>query len=691
MSTETLIMTGKMAALTLTSVLLTYLMWRFLKDRPMTNGIRIAVGIIFGMFSVMSTHFGVDYGSMLLNVRDLGPMSAGLFFDPVSGIIAGLIGGIERYIAGTYWDIAPFTRVACSVSTCLAGFLAAFLRTVMLRGRKPSPAFAFFMGAVIEVFHMYVVFVTHREEMDMAVTVVKVCSAPMILFSGLGLALTALVLRVSEGINPFRKLTGPEITVSDRFRTWLFAVTTAVLLINFMFNFSLQTQAAEQSAKKEIEFAEADIVYTYEMFNRIGGNPSRMVTHIGDDGIFAIFGKDGEFIAGYDDSEEQPKMLAAIEGREDGEYFKTELFYDRWLCKVRYLVDGSALMIMIPEGNTNGGMYQARDIQALETLLGDILIFTVIYALISILVQLLVVNNLYRVNGSLNKITDGDLDEKVNVYDSMEFASLSDDINSTVDALKGYIDEAGKRMEKELHLAARIQDSALPKQFDFNNRAFDVFATMDPARQVGGDFYDFFFVDIDKIALVIADVSDKGIPASLFMMHSKTALRGFAETGSSLTEVFEKVNAELCKGNEAEMFVTVWMGIVDLGTGKVTCINAGHEYPVIIHRFGLAEMFKEKHCPPLGVIEDLTFREYEIELEPGDCLFVYTDGVPDAMNKQEEQFGTDRLISVLNMNKDCPMVELLPAVQRELDEFVGAADQFDDVTMLGFRYNGRED
>ena len=213
---------------------------------------------------------------------------------------------------------------------------------------------------------------------------------------------------------------------------------------------------------------------------------------------------------------------------------------------------------------------------------------------------------------------------------------------------------------------------------------------MDPAKEVGGDFYDFFFVDRNTIALVIADVSGKGIPAALFMMRAKTAIRGLAESGRSPAEILARANETLCEGNEAEMFVTVWLGLVDLATGRMTCANAGHEYPILMRAGGGFELFRDKHGIVLAAMDAVRYREYEIDLAPGDRLFVYTDGIPEAINADEEQYGTDRLLRALDRVKDAPVAEVLPAVRRDIAEFVGGADQFDDITMLGFVYNGPE-
>ena len=685
---DSLVMILKMSALTFISIMLTYVMWAMLRNKPMNTKRRILVGVVFGLFSVLSTHFGVNYDGMVVNVRDLGPMSAGLFFDPVSGIIAGLIGGIERYFAGQYLNIGVFTMKACSIATCLAGFFAAFLNIVIFKGKKPSVAYSFFMGSVIEVFHMYAVFATHTDVLDQAFYVVKICAPPMITFSGIGLALASAYLRYKSGEwrDPFRRRKSGEVPVSEKFQMWLFGVTASLLFVTFILSYFIQTGSALQGAKSELKNSEVDTVRVYDLLRNRGDEINTIVIHIGYEGRYVIFDSSGNMIAGDYADEDMTDVLrkTAEENIGNKDYFWFNAEGGRNLAITNELSDGARLLIYMPED----GIFRQRDILAYEMLLADILIFTVIFVLISLLVQSLVVDNLHEVNRSLNRITEGNLDEKVSVYRSSEFTSLSDDINLTVDALKGYIDAAKKRIEQELLLAKTIQDSALPKNFDYNHEGFEIFASMDPAKEVGGDFYDFFFVDGNRIALVIADVSGKGIPAALFMMRSKTQLRSLAETGNPLPEVFERVNNELCEGNDANMFVTVWMAVANLETGIVKCINAGHEYPAIKRKDGSYELLKEKHTLPLGVMESLKFSEYEIRIEPGDSLFVYTDGVPEATNLKNEQYGTERMLTALNLFRDEPVEKILPAIKQDIDVFVGEAEQFDDVTMLGFSYNG---
>jgi len=686
----TLGMIVKMSLITLAYVAVTFLLWKSVENRDLSVGDKIGIGFLYGILSIFSTHFGIDYGNMVLNVRDLGPMAAGLFFHPVSGIIAGLMGGIERYIVGTYFDIGSYTRVACSISTCLAGFFATFLYKFIFKGKKPSIAYAFFMGSVIEVFHMYVVFLTHREDMRMAFDVVRVCSVPMIFFSGLGLMLCSVAIKKSKGElhSPWVAIPAEEVPVSNRFQTWMFGVTVFVLMTSFGFNYSMQSAAALQEAKIDLASASRDIGNSITWIRDRGGHTNNYTHYVGMDGTFAVLDENGVLIAGTQFDKYYNKTIEdLLNAHESRDFFFADIFGEESYCLKRVTKNGLTIFTQIPKRE----IYGSRDIQAYETMLADILFFTVIYVLISFLVQNMVVDNLLRVNKSLNRITEGDLNEKVDVYTSSEFASLSDDINLTVDVLKGYISAAEKRFEQELLLAHNIQDAALPKNFIFNHKGFEIFATMDPAREVGGDFYDFFFVGPDRMALVIADVSDKGIPAALFMMRSKSAIRGLAESGYEPEEICYRVNNELCEGNELNMFVTVWMGIIDLTTGDMKCLNAGHEYPAIMRKDGDFKIFKDKHRLPLGAMKDMTYDSYMIHLDPGDCLYVYTDGIPDAINMDEEQYGLERALNALNIYKDASMEGLLQGVKADQNEFVGAADQFDDITMLGFKYYGPQE
>ena len=690
MDTNVFTMILKMSAVTMLYILLTVFLWKKTKDKKWTPALIIGIGLIYGICSILSTHFAVNYVHMLLNVRDIGPLAAGLFFHPISGIIAGLIGGIERYIAGTYWGIGSYTRIACSVSTCLAGFLAAFLNIFIFKRKKPAPVYALFMGAVMEVFHMYVVLITHRSDMKMAYYVVQICSYPMIIFTGLGLCISSIWLQVLSGEwkNPFKHHAEEEYHVADRFQRRLFIALIIIFAFNFAFSFMTQSQKADQNARDSLALKSSNIIKAY---NKLEDNEHRSDTLYfvsnGSAGTFDIIKPNGTIIEGNHKNFSLPNpQIELIQQNLSKEIFKATFFNIESVCKAELLDDGMTLLTMIPMDE----VYEERNIQSLETTYADILLLAGVYILISFLVQELVVNNLNMVNESLNKITKGNLNEIVTVRSSSEFASLSDDINQTVDVLKGYIDAAEKRYEEELELAYTIQDSALPKNFVFPRNDFEIYATMDPAKEVGGDFYDFFFTDKNKFVLVIADVSGKGIPASLFMMRSKTAIRSVAEEGKSPAEIFYQVNNTLCEGNDAEMFVTAWIGIIDLETGLMQCANAGHEYPALMRSGGEFELLKDKHSLALAAMPGIRAKEYELQLQPGDRLFVYTDGVPEAINELVEQYGDQRMLQILNRDKEKPMEIILPDVRKDISDFVGKADQFDDITMLGFTWKSTE-
>ena len=677
----------KMAAVTAGNVLITYLLWRFLKNKEMNWGYRILVSLIFGGLAVLATHYGIDYQRMMINVRDLAPLAAGLFFDPLAGIIAGLIGGIERYIAGTYWGVGIYTKIACSVSTCLSGIIAALLRVAVFKGKKPALVFAFFIGSAMEVFHMYVVFITHRADMDMAYYVVKHCAPPMIIFTGLGLAVISVIIRIDSGdwIKPKNIRGNRDIKVSQRFQFWLFLVSAVVLISNLILVNILQTQVAVQDAYSVLQRSVYDVGGTYNLKTDKQKEFGPLIFTIGTSGSYAVMDDSGQIYFGEYSGKTLDTAANDLAKKNLEKYpYSGNLFGKDCIIMSAQLGDGRTLLVYLPDDE----VYKERDHTVYETVLADILLFTVIYTLISVLVQKIVVNNLEMVNNSLQKITNGNLNEVVSVYSSSEFASLSNDINQTVDVLKRYISEAEKRIEQELEFAKNIQESALPHNFSFPRNDFEIFASMDAAKEVGGDFYDFFFVDVNKLCLVIADVSGKGIPAALFMMRSKTMIRGFAESGKSPSEIFKLANNGLCEGNDANMFVTVWIGMIDLETGHMVCSNAGHEIPAIRHGDGDYELYKQKHNLALGIFADVPFREYELDLAPGDSLFVYTDGAPEAINENKEEYGTGRLLEMLNQYKTFTQKDILKFTRKNIEMYVGEEEQFDDVTMLGFKYNG---
>lgn len=277
-----------------------------------------------------------------------------------------------------------------------------------------------------------------------------------------------------------------------------------------------------------------------------------------------------------------------------------------------------------------------------------------------------------------------------------ELARLADSFGVLDKQIKDHVEKLMKvtaereRIGTELDLARTIQASSLPNIFppfpEYSQ--FELYATMNPAKEVGGDFYDFFMIDDDHLALVIADVSGKGVGAALFMMISKVLIDSQSAYSISPAKILEDVNKRLCKGNEAEMFVTVWLGVLNIKTGVLTAANAGHEYPAVKKANGDFELYKDKHGFVLGGMDMARYKEYEIQLEKGDMLYVYTDGVAEATNAENELYGTERMLKALNASKDKEVEQLLKDVRSDIDAFVKEAPQFDDITMLGLRFQG---
>ncbi len=245
------------------------------------------------------------------------------------------------------------------------------------------------------------------------------------------------------------------------------------------------------------------------------------------------------------------------------------------------------------------------------------------------------------------------------------------------------------RIDAELGVATKIQSDMLPTDFPETDH-IRLYASMEPAKEVGGDFYDFFYTDKDHLALVMADVAGKGVPAALFMVVAKAVLRNQLNAGGSPSKILRIVNNILCANNSAGLFVTVWLGILDIRTGVVQYVNAGHEYPIVGRKDKGFELITGDNCPPLAAMEGMEFIDETIILEPGDTLFLYTDGVPEAKNQSGERFGIDAIITGLNQKIDSSAAEQISAIKLSIDNFVGGIDPFDDITMMGVNYLGHQ-
>ncbi len=326
-------------------------------------------------------------------------------------------------------------------------------------------------------------------------------------------------------------------------------------------------------------------------------------------------------------------------------------------------------------------------------------IIGVIVIIISFMVSGTITRPIVKLASSVSDIGHGNFDQKILVETGGEIGMLVNRFNEMQDNLKEYLENIQQitaekeRIGAELSVAAQIQADMLPRKFPAfpNRKEFTIYAAMDPAKEVGGDFYDFFFTDNDHLAMVMADVSGKGVPAALFMAISKALIKSNAQqlgAEASPSKILYEVNNQLCEGNEAELFVTIWLAIIDLTTGRGVAANAGHEHPALRRKGGNYELIVYHHSPIAAAMEGIQFKEHDFRMNPGDSLYVYTDGVTEATDASDHLYGTERMVKALNKDPDADAQTVLKNVREDIDDFVKDAPQFDDLTMMCFQYFG---
>ena len=656
---------------------------------------QIIIGVLFGCVSAFASSFGVEWLGTVVNVRDAAPLSAGLIFGAPAGIISGCIGGFYRWLS-VYWGGGTYTRLACSMATILAGVMAAGLRKLMFDNKKPTWGYGICIAIVCEVIHMILIFITNMDNASQAFEFVKGATAPMMLGNSVAVGVSIILVSLFSHEGFFRRKNSEGI--ANTFQRRLLACIVIAYLITSSFTLILQNGMAQIETKEVFTVAIGDV----EKDIRAKADDREILKdfvidvtknrHVGTDGFIAVL--DENLCLVIDDAYEN-KHISTIGIQPPEEMLQgktsTELYYADVVdgvsdVSVKYMyvfkfVEGYCLIAAMP---VSEAMFM-RDASMLTSVFMQVIIFATLFVFIYILIKRVIINNLKKVNDTLARITSGDLDVTVDVRSNKEFSSLSDDINSTVATLKRYIAEAAARIDKELEYAKQIQLSALPTNFP-EDEDFGIYAQMIAAKEVGGDFYDFYKLNDTTVAFLAADVSGKGIPAAMFMMTAKTIIKDLAESGMAVNEIFSKANEKLCENNESGMFVTAWMGILDLKTGNLQFANAGHNPPLLKRADGSFEYLKTRAGFVLAGMEGVRYRVAELTLAPGDRLFLYTDGVPEATNADNKLYGEDRLLDFMNQNSTVEAKALLQRLKANIDEFVGDAPQFDDITMLLLDY-----
>lgn len=654
---------------------------------------QLLFGLIFGIFAVCGTEFGFQINGAVMNVRDAAPLCAGLFFGPEAGVIAGLIGGIERWFA-VYWGAGEYTRVACTVGTIVSGLLGAFIKKYMFEGKLPGPFYSLAIGAIAEIFHMLALYATNMDTAQQAHTVLLTCGPVMIPLVAIATALPSFVISVLEGVQ--FKWESRERDIAQNIAIGILIAVVVAFVITNAFQIRFQDNLARQNAEFAITQELDDVKHLTEIAMWRGEDERAFLQnelthrHIGQIGYLVAVNQDGYAVAFTEgaltpEQRDMSDAMDVIRSNEDGDiqritYEGIDYYGAHVTCGDYYII----------------GMYPtieaefSKSVSVVISAFLEIVVLTIVFLMIYILIRQTVVNNLRKINKDLAAITSGQLDTVVDVTTCTEFASLSDDINQTVNALKGYIAQAAAKVEEELAVAKNIQRSALPTLYPEDNR-YELYANMLAAKEVGGDFYDFYDVDENRVAFLIADVSGKGIPAAMFMMTAKSTIKGFVQQGASPAVAFTKANERLCQDNAAEMFVTAWMGIMDVNTGHVVYANAGHNPPVIKQADGTIEFLKCRPGFVLAGMEGIQYKDFELDLAEGQSLLLYTDGVTEATDVNNKLFGEDRLIAAVEESGNLNMRYTCKLVKQRVDEFVGEAPQFDDITMLGIKRKTDED
>ena len=424
--------------------------------------------------------------------------------------------------------------------------------------------------------------------------------------------------------------------------------------------------------------------------------------------IFVISGSDGKTPRGSEIGTVYIFGVKVVNTQSQTDTFKSLKEYGPRILVTDNYLDAYRYMFKIDDKNIIAGItIEISDfkrntrVRTIEFLVTFIVLEIVFFFVLRYMISHWIIHPLTDVEKSVSdyaELKDGSFVRKKlsKITTQTEIGALADGVSEMTLEIEDYLEKIktvtaeNQRISADLDMAQKIQADMLPNKFPpFPDRTeFDIYATMKPAKEVGGDFYDFFMVDDDHIALLIADVSGKGVPASLFMVNAKTLIKNRTLLGGSLSEILADVSEQLLDVNEEGMFVTVWMAVIDIHTGKGVASNAGHDHPVLRHKDGSYELIKYRHSMAVAMIRGVPFEQHDIELSPGDRIFVYTDGLPEARRGDGEFFGTGRMIDALNKYPDANLHDLLVNVRKEMDAFVEGEEQYDDVTMLGFDFRG---
>lgn len=667
----------------------------------------LIIGIVFGLITVYANEGGAsNLDGVILNIRNVGPLVSGLVFSGPSGIIAGLIGGVYRWFA-VYWGSGYFTRIGCSVACITAGFMACYVKIILNENRKVNFLFAFLIGVISEVFHLLLIFLTNVNDAIKAFEVDSIVGPYMITGVALTVSFSVLLDNLITGGEFELFETNPEKRkLSDNFQMRLFIIIiiASFLSINFINATQFNTHRAQVSQRLNTSINNLSSIMDKET-----GDIDEMCIiadsmRVGQSGEIFLYSKNGRLLNKKglysEESNVSPDALdfkhtrrnvgfnkEIIDTYQQGEVFTIDVNAKPSYC---IYMDRGDYILLASYPTSEADL--STDVTMMILIFTQIIIYAALFAFIFYEIHSLIVKNMQKINTSLSKITKGDLDLKVNVGSSIEFNELSKDINTMIAALKNYANEEKLRIEKELDLAKKIQTQSLPNVFPAypTVQSFDIYATMTTAKEVGGDFYDFYFTDLNKFYFLIADVSGKGVAAAMFMMQAKSFIKSYAEKSYNIEYVANEVNKKLSENNDSNMFVTAFICCIDLKNGIIEYINAGHNPPIIKREDGACGYLTVKRNFVFAGTSDYQFKKDTVTLNPGDTILLYTDGLTEAINPKVEQYGEERLLDSVKNDDTNDMNKFVNHILDEQDKFVNGANQFDDITILAFKFKGSQ-
>lgn len=640
---------------------------------------QIIIGLIYGALATFLSQFGfLEDDFINENIRDAAPICAGLFFGMPAGIISGVIGGIYRYVS-VYWGASETTQIACALCTVFSGISAGAARKFMFKDNNPGIVFAFWVAAGCETLDMLLIFLTNMNDLTMAYQIVDKATFVLLGFNMIAVGLSDVIVEPEQF-----KITKPR-KLRPSFVSNLNISIIALITVTGIITYIINKGIAESQAISNLTYNINNVYKQVVDENKV--NDSIKSWSVGNTGGILVY-KDDELLSCSQYGMEQDITTINFEmpDKDVDIYTLTKAKLNDEDIYVAYYFDAEESPYKVYAYMSQLDVYLTSNTTLYTTLYTEILIYITLLCLIYQIVEAKMIKPIHKVNKQLEQITSGELNTSINIQNSYEMKELSKDFNLTVTSLRSLISEAEHRNEKELELAKLIQMSAVPSSFPaFATRTeIDIFASMHTAKEVGGDFYDFYFVDDTHLAMLIADVSGKGIPAAMFMMSAKTLIKSLAESGKSVDEIFKEANIKLCKSNEAEMFLTAWMGIIDLETGILSFVSAGHNPPLLYRKNQEFTYIKEKPNFIMAGLSTSKYVKHDYQLNPGDKIYLYTDGVTEAEDINHGQYGEEQLLKTLNKNKDLPVTDIAENILKDVQGFVKDAPQSDDITMLSF-------